>query len=349
MIHTVYDRKTHSTKTEMLIFLVPITENLHETHCVRSRGRWCAFEQKTKRKLPLILYSRMILQSFHFLCAFLMASTAAAGNDTIFSPKARCSLAYLRSGFDINDFAHYPDFFRNDSVVQLAQAGIYQGAHDIEEYIKFVYAAFSPYLAQDDPEKTQIRVKILGYHNGQCEYLSINKFGIFFDPSTTDYLSPVEHVNMVKLYLNLDQGYVTRLNVFFPADFLRLFFGVALNSDNTRRYICEQVIAGSCSGILNATADCEATLETLPPADGELNYVDGNSQGCRALHAAFAATNPVMHCAHLSFTPLADPRGRFKCQTSKKTPPSDLFTEEELALYRKFARRHGIDPDLGHD
>ena len=34
-------------------------------------------------------------------------------------------------------------------------------------------------------------------------------------------------------------------------------------------------------------------------------------QSCRKLHAVFAATNDE-HCAHISFKPMADPKGRFK-------------------------------------
>jgi hypothetical protein len=88
----------------------------------------------------------------------------------------------------------------------------------------------------------------------------------------------------------------------FPQGFLHLFFGVALNSDNPRRYICEQVTAGPCAGILNATADCETTLGTLPPTDGELNYIDGYSQGCRGLHAALRP--PILRCIVPTFRSL---------------------------------------------
>jgi hypothetical protein len=45
-----------------------------------------------------------------------------------FFPKLRCAWALRQSGFDLYDFANYPKFFRNDSIVELAQAGQYQGA-----------------------------------------------------------------------------------------------------------------------------------------------------------------------------------------------------------------------------
>jgi hypothetical protein len=35
-----------------------------------------------------------------------VASTATAANDTIFFQKARCALAFLKSGFKVNDFPH---------------------------------------------------------------------------------------------------------------------------------------------------------------------------------------------------------------------------------------------------
>jgi hypothetical protein len=46
---------------------------------------------------------------------------------------------------------------------------------------------------------------------------------------------------------------------------------------------------------------------------------------------------------------MLDPRGRIKCQESQKALPSDLFTESDMETFRAFARRRGIDPELGHD
>jgi hypothetical protein len=132
---------------------------------------------------------------------------------------------------------------------------------------------------------------------------------------------------------------------------LRIFFDVFLNSANTRQYICG-VINGVCASTLNipenaSNLTCEEQLQTLPSTEGQY-YVDGKSSGCRALHAVFAATNPVNHCAHLSFAPLADPQGNIKCQSSKGKLPSSLFTENELQIYQDFAVSVGIDPVIGH-
>jgi hypothetical protein len=64
----------------------------------------------------------------------------------ILFPKLRCLLAFRRLGFAIDNFEQYPVYFRDDSIVQLAQAGVYQGATDIEEYVKFAFSGYSPYL-----------------------------------------------------------------------------------------------------------------------------------------------------------------------------------------------------------
>ena len=54
------------------------------------------------------------------------------------------------------------------------------------------------------------------------------------------------------------------------------------------------------------------------------------------MHAVFAAEN-AHHCAHLSFKPMADPKGKVKCQESAQVPVSDLFSNDELARFADFA------------
>ena len=272
----------------------------------------------------------------------------------VFFPLLRCGVAFLRSDFAILNFDKYDDFFRDDSVFELAQTGIYQGAADIEEYIRFIDPASSPYVARLDRENKVNERKFLQYNSdtGQCEFLVIERNVVLLDPTNTNYLPEFHGIVMVKVYFDLKERYFTRMSAYYPEDFLRVFFGVALNSENTRRHVCSEVIEGSCSDIVSATDDCEASLQALPFAEGPLNHIDDDSQGCRALHAAFAGKNPEQHCAHLSFSRLQDPRGRFKCQSSKlrlRRLPSDLFTESDFAAHRKFAIKMGIDPEIGHD
>ena len=134
---------------------------------------------------------------------------------------------------------------------------------------------------------------------------------------------------------------------------------------------------------LASLGECEAKLGALPSAEGENFYADGNScapslrppppsdqrtslarprhqplelshsktravrarrQSCRKIHAVFAVDN-AHHCAHLSFKPMADPKGKVKCQKSKQLPVSTLFSDNELAKFATFVTEVGFEPD----
>ena len=78
---------------------------------------------------------------------------------------------------------------------------------------------------------------------------------------------------------------------------------------------------------------CLKRLSNLPLKEGEDNWIDGNSRGCRYLHAVFARTNQF-HCAHVSFIPAEDSKGDIKCQTSANMLPEEFFTQTEInSLY----------------
>ena len=304
-----------------------------------------------QRTMTLRTVNITVMLLFKLLLLFVVATTKSAQgflfSDSILFARLRCFLAFQRFGFNISDFPSYPKYFRNDSIMELAQAGVYQGAANIEEYVKFVYSDFSPYLSCCN-DYIDRQVKFLGYANGQCEFLSIYN-GIFETTpnATAEIPARFQVVAGLKLYFDFNERYVKRINVHYTDDFLRVYFDVLLNSPNTREFVCG-VMNGPCANILNVTSNCTEQLLTLPSAEGEQYFIDGKSQGCRVLHAVFANTNPDNHCAHLSFTPLEDPNGSIKCQTSKGTLPSSLFTERELQLFKDFAESVGVDPVLGH-
>ena len=301
----------------------------------------------TAIKISLLVVATTITETVDgFLFRDLFGS-----NDAILFARLRCLLAVQRLGFDFGDFANYPKFFRDDSIMELAQAGAFQGASDIEEYVKFAYVGTSPYYACCN-EFIKQKLKFVGYENGQCEILGLYKRDFELLPNTTTPPSePFQFVAGAKIYYDFEERYIKRINVLYTDDLLRLTFDVFLNSANTRQFVCG-VANGVCAITLNITANasnltCAEQLLTLPATEGKY-YFDSKSQGCRALHAAFAATNPVNHCAHLSYSPLEDPRGNIKCQTSKGTLPSSLFTESDLQMFRDFATSVGVDPELGH-
>lgn len=272
-------------------------------------------------------------------------------DDFLLFARLRCFFAVYRSGFAIEKFDQYPVYFHDDSVVQLAQAGIYEGASNIEEYIKFAWADYSPYLTVEDPNNPKPKVSFEGYKDGQCKFLGVYKKVANLDPSTTRAAVSFDYVFLGQLFYDFRQRYFTRINFYFTTNFLRLTFDDLLNSDPTRKYVCEDVMAGPCQSQLNITnvTSCEDTLKTLPTAQGGFNHIDGNSQGCRALHGFLASTNPTIHCAHMSFTPLVDPHGKIKCQTSQFVLPTDLFSETDIQALRSVAEKYNIDPDLGHN
>ena len=131
---------------------------------------------------------------------------------------------------------------------------------------------------------------------------------------------------------------------------LHFNFDILRNSPQTRRFICDQVIAGTCSGIVPAEnhTNCIADLEKLPATTGDEFHFDGNSQGCRALHASFAPDNPN-HCAHVSLVPMAVVDGYIKCQKTPNVHPSELFTDYDFAYFDDFMIDHGVDPKYGYN
>jgi hypothetical protein len=298
-----------------------------------------------------VLHAFLVLATIPKFVDAVLFRDLFGGNDNIFFARIRCLVALQRTGFEIGDFASYPKSFRDDSVMELAQAGAYQGAANIEEYVKFGYAGTSPYVACCNDYIKQ-KIKFVGYENGQCEFMAFYARNGQLVPNTTAAPSqPFQFVSATKIYLAFEERYIKRINVFFTDDFLRIYFDVFLNSANTRQLVCG-VASGVCASTLNipenaSNLTCEEQLQTLPSTEGQY-YFDGKSSGCRALHAVFAATNPVNHCAHLSFAPLADPHGNIKCQSSKGKLPSSLFTENELQMFRDFAASVGIDPVIGH-
>ena len=297
----------------------------------------------------ILLYAWLLL----FVVAVVTVTKPAQGllfsDDFIVFARLRCFRAYYRLGFDFTDFASYHIAFRDDSVLEIAQTGMYQGADNIEEYVKFGSPDFSPYFMSGNNE-IERKIKFLGYENGQCKALYVynSKYQPFLNITAAGTPASFEVVTGVKLYFDLKERYIKRVHFYYTDDFFRVVFGVFLNSANTSKYICG-VMNGPCADIIDVPSDCEEQLLALPGTEGQQSFIDGKSQGCRSLHAVFASTNPDNHCAHLSFTPVEDPHGNIKCQTSKGTLASSLFTESELQTFKDFSESVGIDPEIGHD
>ena len=242
-----------------------------------------------------------------------------------------------------------PQVFRNWSTVELAQAGVYKGINDIQEYIGFAYSSESPYFSQG-PHRQAFSFRFLGYRHGVCHFRMAYKSTYVTDPQFSRCETKFSLSNMLRVSLNFKGRYVEDMSVYYTAGFLEYFFGYLLDSAQTRSYICDSILNGTCLETLGGSIDnCALRLAALPLATGEKAYVDGNSQGCRALHAAFAATNPENHCVHVALDERVDPSGRIKCQVSSNRNLEDAFSKRDLRFFRRFQKRNGINPDMGHD
>lgn len=261
----------------------------------------------------------------------------------------RCYLSILFLRFEFLDLDRYDSYFRSDSVMTLAQAGRYEGVDDIREYVNFGHPV-SPFIA-DGPNPIADDRFFGGYdwETGQCKFTSVFQRNFKTSKETTAGAVDFNNVFMINLFLDLKGKYISKINLFYPLGFLDYYFADLLNSNSTRNFICD-LMSGKCEGLVSEhdEQECPGMLDTLPASSGEKRSIDGNSQGCRVLHSAFAQVNPENHCAHISFDAREDPKNRIKCQESENISPEDLFSLDDFAFFEKFARKQGFDPEIGY-
>lgn len=264
-------------------------------------------------------------------------------NTSTFTPE-RCVAGFLGLDFNFRNFDRYDEYFRDDSILTLAQAGEYKGAEDIEEYVMFATES-SPYFmdAKQSLLSTLPELRSLD-ENGICEFAFVSGTDYTMNPETTEYASEFTIAMLTRVSYDSVNNYIPNINVFYNVGFLSFFFEKILTSKQTRKYLCERVLNGSCNFSIN---DCEEELNELDTfTDGA--YIDGNSYGCRALHGVFAETNPTNHCPHVSLDPMTDPNGNMKCYESYLIQPEKLFEEADFVMFENFETELGVDPKVGY-
>lgn len=245
-----------------------------------------------------------------------------------------CREALRRLNFNVLDYKRYPHFFRNDSFIHLAQAGIYKSPTDIEEYVLFADPQGSPYL-DGNYVQTKPRCKknklLKPTEEGLCQ------LGVY---SMTEYnLNPTMANGTLRtlvsslVFVDPVDNKVPAWHVYFPRSFLENFFTM-LATPQVRSYICDTLEkcpdAWKKSGLdTMPRGTCEDRLAVLPVAETDMLYIDGNSFGCRLLHAVFATKNSK-HCPHISLEPMMDVKGKTKCSISAGTQLNALFGQEFL-------------------
>ena len=258
---------------------------------------------------------------------------------------AECLVGAQNLAFDFEDFERYPIFFREESTMTLAQAGVYKGPKNIEEYTRFPYPS-SPYLATRVLSGPSINA-LKAIEGDVCIFSSFSIARYTGDEMMALKGPPSDAPVLVHYYYDPSENYIKKINVYYEVGFLDFYFDKFLNTPQTRDFVCN-VMDNVCGFDKDtASGDCPERLEALPTLTNS-SYVDGNSQGCRALHAVFADTNPTNHCPHLSFDPTPDPFGNVKCQKSKIMDPLDMFDQDAIAEFQVFSTENGIDPAVGY-
>ena len=284
--------------------------------------------------------------------ALLLA--AASGAQANYSP-ADCA-NFFALAFSQDDFDRYNEFYRPTSTYTVGPAGTYYGVDGIKEYVKFA-TPFSPFLDEFQFTYYEENIDMTRFDSetGTCAFTQAIQLDFkIAAPAFAGLEGEMALYTLLKY--EIDGNYVSHVDVFFPPAFLDFFFGSALNTDGVRKYVCE-VMRDSCSTTWAANgydstglATCVDDLESLSISDPP-PYIDGKSQGCRFLHAVFAAENDA-HCPHISLIPIKDINEKTVCQESALNPvlmgsPGSPFTVAEKEFFEDFVSKRGI-PEMGY-
>ena len=239
--------------------------------------------------------------------------------------------------------------YRDDSVMILPEAGSYVGESSILEYVKFADENFSPYVKQG-PLNLGQQQKVIGYDgNGQCEYHWLRVSGYSMNEEFVESESHFALPVLTKVFLSFEENYMTRAYVYYAQPFLEFYFGDQLNTEKVAEYVCDQALGSDgCRQLVgDPPADCVEQFLAKDLTDANF-YVDGDSRGCRALHATFVPKNPG-HCEHVSLDPTdLDYWGSLKCGVSEQLPHSRFFDDGDIERFEAFEREYAIDPALGY-
>jgi len=261
--------------------------------------------------------------------------------------KQACLVGLRMAKFDFLETERYNEWYTEDSVMQLSQSGTFTGPEEMTEYVDFTRAKFFDYYKRvGKPNYYPISLA-----EKECVVMIVtnNKMQVNANYGQPACLETTVGFKMQYTVSDLQgNGFnIHRMNLFYSPAVLHTLFADALKGDGVRDFICETILQEKCPLIWEENdldvESCKLRYDALPSTD-EGGYLDEKTTGCRILHSAFAEINPK-HCAHMSFIPMKDYKGRTWCQESGGVVPEDLFTEEELLLIEKNAIDMGYDKD----
>jgi len=250
-----------------------------------------------------------------------------------------CMKSLYDLGFRIDKFEIYEKAFNRDSYLILPQAGKYQGPDAILEYILFAFSS-SAYLSKSEILRTDRH--FFGYNNESrtCSFREIHLIGDKLDVANTGSDAELSLTVMTRLEYNPDKQVIESIFLDLEESFISFFFSELAKTDTTREFVCS-VMSDDCYA---KEENCVKHLALLPVLEG--SHFDGNTQGCRFLHAVLARLNSK-HCAHLAFNPVLDIDGKIKCQESIGLLRSDFFEESDIISHRVFQKNVGIEGGEG--
>jgi len=253
-----------------------------------------------------------------------------------------CMKSLYDLDYSLDNFESYEKAFNRNSTMILPQAGKYKGPDEIFEYLLFLSSS-SAYLSKSELLRTDRH--FLGYdkESGICSLRELHLTKAKFDVTNTGNDAEVSFTAMTRFEYNPDKQVIENIFVDLEQSFITYIFGALAKTDNAREFVCS-VKSDDC---YTKEENCVQNLAALPITEGSHNHVDGNSQGCRFLHAMMATFN-VKHCAHLAFNPMFDTDGKIKCQESLGLLRSDLFDESDIISHMAFQKNVGIKAGSGY-
>lgn len=285
--------------------------------------------------------------------------------------KCMCFYALIGSGLELGDSSTYDTVFDSDSVQYMPQVGQYGGVDGIKEYLTWVKAGESGFIKDYTLVGQPLFLDIkTGLAANQCIATTSERrrfsFNSFYTKKNTEICANVA-IGQVLYYTMTGKPEapitIQTLKSYLPNELFSTALPFTTDTQATAEFICDAIV-NTCgydrpkrrlkSGKTkspkspkspkqsNPMKKCLKKLNKLPLVDdGELSYFDGNTIGCRMIHAYYSKTNPE-HCPHISFEADKDANGLIKCNKSKQTALTDLFTKKHLKMFKRAGKQLGL-------
>jgi len=176
-------------------------------------------------------------------------------------------------------YEDYSTYFREDSVFRFPQAGVYVGPDDIAEYVSIVDSDFNPFGSEGadisfpfpqyvdyDADKDQCVFRLFAVVKNR-----LNATLVQFDQRTKTTI-------MFKFHIDRKEKYAAELKAYFYPGLVQYQFGIQQNTDAAREFVCSVANGPACAPYMPQNVNCFNDLAALPMTEGDLHYIDGNSQ-----------------------------------------------------------------------